>query len=75
VVLAFLVGVPVGTFTVYVIRAATMGTVGLAIPIPMAFPPILFLLLGLTAMSLAAASFLSAAKVSRLDLSYVLRMR
>ena len=75
VLIAFLIGVPVGTLIVLILRTVMNQSMGLTIPLPFVFPSILLLLLGLTAVSLTVASFLSAVKVSRINLSEALRIR
>jgi len=75
VVLAFLIGVPVGFVTVWITRAAMMKGSSLTIHLPLVIPPVLLVLFGLAALSLAFASMVSAAKVSRIRLGDALRMR
>jgi ABC-type antimicrobial peptide transport system permease subunit len=75
VLLGFAIGVPVGLFTVFVLRTAMMKAMNLTIPAPIVFPLLLFLLLGLTAVALVVASLVSSIKVSRISLSEALRVR
>ncbi len=75
VIIGFAIGVPVGTFIVYVLRSVMNRVMELAIPIPFVFPTVLSIMLVVTAAALAAASFLSAVKISRIKASDALRVR
>lgn len=69
--LAYIIGPPVGLFTVYAVNKVMIRDI--TIPTALAFPPILILMLGVTAVTLTAASILAAIRVNRRSLSQALR--
>jgi len=71
--LSFTVGVPVGAYTVFMLRTAMMGA--RTIPSPLTVPPILLVLFALVVVALMVTALLSALKISRMSLSQVLRVR
>ena len=75
VIIAFAIGIPVGGFVVYVLRTVMNRAMAISIPVPFVFPSVLFVMLAVTAASLAAASVLSAVRISRIKPSDALRMR
>jgi len=75
VIIAFAIGIPVGGFVVYVLRTVMNRAMAISIPVPFVFPSVLFIMLAVTAASLAAASFLSAVRISRIRPSDALRVR
>jgi len=75
VIIGFAIGIPVGGLVVYVLRTVMNRAMGISIPVPFVFPGALFILLGLTAAALGAASLFSAIRISRIKPSDVLRVR
>lgn len=75
VIIGFAIGIPVGGFVVYVLRTVMNRAMAISIPVPFVFPSVLFIMLAVTAASLAAASFLSAVRISRIRPSDALRVR
>jgi hypothetical protein len=74
-VLSFAIGVGVGLLTAFMAHAAMVRATQSVIPIPFVFPSVLLILFVLSCVSLASASFVGGLKVSRINISEILRVR